>query len=355
MKIGIVGASSQVGASVAHFLSAEPGADVTCFVRSPYGNPYFRLVNLSSRAIDLSDREGLVSQLGEMDTVVDFSYPRGSLHSIRATGQSNTRAIVESMRSGSAYIYMSSLMALGMSPGAIEVRKYAISRSPYARIKRAIESTAMECGQRKSVKVYLLRLGFVHGFLQAVSLGFRQRLTRGSVAIQGRPGDATNTIFPSAISESILACASGAVSPGTYSAVSNPQWTLEQLYRYYLDYYGLQCELLFQESPRKPGRPNDLKQITGRALRGLRPMIDAYVVMNLPRLATLAAGKYRERALSTQATESSPQLDAHLLGTPPEIIRLAKSDPATVAAAERAFQKQYYEALAARRLRSSAP
>ena len=116
-------------------------------------------------------------------------------------------------------------------------------------IKRTIEKFTTAQGKERGIRVYNFRLGQVHGFLQSVNGSFRKKLSESDLAVlDGNPDDPVNIIFIHPLCEAIVHCIEGRHRPGLYTLVSNPQWTLQELYEYYLNYYAVY---------------NNLRQISG--------------------------------------------------------------------------------------------
>src|SRR5580658_10439840 len=103
MRIGVIGASSQVGCSVAYFLHRHSELEVKCFIRSPRSRIYFDLLGIPVESIDLPDRAALAVALRDCDVVLDFTYPTGQLFSIKRQLRENTEQIISVMKRGAAY------------------------------------------------------------------------------------------------------------------------------------------------------------------------------------------------------------------------------------------------------------
>jgi len=320
ISIGIIGASSQVGASVAFFLKSFPEVKVTCFIRSTYSEIFFNLLGLELDTVDLQDEAGLRERIGQLDVILDFAYPAGQLHEILDRSKENIGKLLRNMKKGSSYFYMSSIMAYGMPDNEKWIRHCRIPRTSYSYIKRSIEKFTVAQGKKEGIKIYNFRLGQVHGFLQSVNGSFRKKLSDTDIAlIDGNPDDLVNTIFIHPLCEAILSCAQGIHPPGLYTLVSNPQWTLRQLYEYYIRYYELPARLQFRPAEnKKQGRSVFQRGID--LARPYRPMLETYVLMRLPSLATSIKGRFRKSELVQQETAAEKQLayiDFNLLGTPP--------------------------------------
>jgi nucleoside-diphosphate-sugar epimerase len=353
IRIGLLGGSSQVGASVAFFLNEIPDVKVTCFIRSTYSEVFFRLLGIECDLIDLLDESLLREKIGQFDVILDFAYPTGQLHEILHRSKENTGRILHAMKKDGAYFYMSSIMAYGMPDQETWIRHYRLPRNPYSYIKRSIEKYAFSRGKKEGIKIFNFRLGQVHGFLQSVNGSFRKKLSETNIAmLNGNPEDPVNIIFISQLCEAILQCARGVNPPGLYTLVSNPQWSLRQLYEYYIKYYDLQTHLLFRpEEKKKAGKSIFQKGID--LAKPYRPILETYILMRMPSLATGIKGRFRQSELLQHSNAPGQELgyiDFNLLGSPPfEMISGLTSDPDEIMKIEKDRELHYNTIILSRR------
>lgn len=344
-SIGIIGASSQVGASVALFLKQQQGVSVTCYVRSSYSQVFFELQGIDCRPIDLRDEAGLREMLGSTDIILDFGYPAGQLHEILDRSKENIGKVLRVMKKGSAYFYMSSIMAYGMPENEKWIRHCRIPRTSYAYIKRNIERFTAREGKKQGIRIYNFRLGQVHGFLQSVNGSFRKKLSDSVIAkIDGRPDDPANIIFIHPLCEAILECAAGKHPPGLYTLVASPQWTLKELYDYYVRYYQLPVHLAFCPAVAKEKKKSFL-QLGMDLAKPYRSLLETYILMRFPSLAVRLKGGFRQSQLSLQqgsSLEGLEYIDFNLLGTPPfRMIAGLTTAPEKVFAIEKEREEDY--------------
>ena len=97
MRIAIIGGSSQVGSSIALYLTHFNQAEVVCFIRGVYSSVFFELFNISYDKIDLNNKEQLSDKLKGFDAVIDCSYPAGQLFDIVPSITKNFEAIISVM------------------------------------------------------------------------------------------------------------------------------------------------------------------------------------------------------------------------------------------------------------------
>lgn len=346
MRIGIIGASSQVGSSLAFFFKKFTTEQITCFIRSSYSDIFFDILEIPYKQININNKKELKEILKDFDVIVDFTYPTGQIYSIPQTIKNNIANIISSMPTDSVYIYMSSIMAFGMPSDRKYVKDFFISRTAYGYIKRLAEKATKKFGKRYHVRTYNFRLGQVHGFLQSVNSSFREKLTQEKVAyIDGNPYELTNTIFISSIASAIIKCTKNIEVPGTYTLVSNPQWTLEELYNYYRDYYNINTFIEFIPAEAAPKKLS-IRKFIFNILKSFRYLLEIYVLMKLPFVSLKVKGKYREKTVRDIISEKDAvkYIDFNFLGsTPDEKISEIDSEKHTIFNIERECDAFYNE------------
>ena len=347
MRIGIVGASSQVGSSVALYLKKYLHVEVICFVRSGYSKAFFDLVGITIDDIDVNNKPQLKSKFSQLDAIIDFSYPSGQLFEIKASLKISIENIISCLPPQATYIYMSSIMAYGMSAEERYVGNYFFPRSTYAFLKRYAEKIVRRFGRKYSIKVYNFRLGQVHGVLQSVNSSFREKLSKNNIAfVNGGPSELTNTVFVNSVSDAILECVKGKEIPGTYTLISSPQWSLKELYDYYVQYYNFPIEIIYAPEEKKKIRYSF--GVFG-FLRKYRPLLETYFLMNLPRVLIKVKGRYRESEASglggKSIADGMKYIDFNLLGKPGNKVISTNSSVSVVNEKEREFENYYLKLL----------
>jgi len=354
MRIGIIGGSSQVGSSLALYFKHFSNTDVVCFVRSTYSTIFFELFDIAFDKIDFNDSEKLQQQFQGLDAVIDCSYPAVQLYDILPAIRRNLNAIITAMPESAIFIYMSSIMAYGMPPEEKYVKHYAIPRSSYAYIKRQAEREVVRLCEKYDRKGYNFRLSQVHGFLQSVSNSFRGKLSISPAAyISGSAQELTNTIFINSVCAAVLKCVSGEVKPGLYTLVSQPQWTLEELYTYYTVHYDIDSRLHFFDEKARPLRKESsfISAILGRAKK-YRPMLETYVLLRLPNFFVELKGRYRQSEVyrTVNSAHTTEPIHENLLGPPPlATINSIESSVTEVAAHEKKMEDFYNKIIAGNR------
>lgn len=352
-RIGILGASSQVGSSVAYFLRKFPEVQVTCFIRSSYSKVFFDLFEIEYQILNTDDDAGLREKIRSMDVILDFGYPSGQLHEILERSKGNIGKLLAQMKKGSTYFYMSSIMAYGMPDSEKWIRHYYFPRTSYSYIKRSIEKYTLAKGKALGIQIFNFRLGQVHGFLQSVNGSFRKKLSDSDIAlVDGRPDDPVNIIFIYPLCEAIIQCIKGLHRPGLYTLISSPQWTLKELYDYYLRYYRLPAHIEFAPAGVKKKSKSFLQKGID-LVRPYRSLLETYVLMRIPGLAVRLKGRFRQSELlrlESPAGGEMEYIDFNLLGKPPfDVIPGLTADPERIFQLEKEQEEYYNTAIISKR------
>src|SRR5207249_5808500 len=174
-RVALLGANSQIATEVALFSTLADDLELIGFVRSDYSSAMLKLLGIEYSVlyyhrIDKSNR----SLLASCDLIVDFSYPSVQTQEILPAIKHTIAAIMQCLRGGTQYAYMSSIAAFGMPPESSEIRRYLFPRNTYAFIKRRAERFVAALAKEKGTIPYIFRLGQVHGVLQSVSKYFAE-------------------------------------------------------------------------------------------------------------------------------------------------------------------------------------
>jgi len=319
MKIGIIGASSQVGSSLAFYLKHFTEITPVCFVRSSYSQVFFEMTGIEYKACDINDTVLLKEELSKLDAVVDCTYPSGQLYEIPHIIRQNIKSITAAMPAGKTFIYFSTIMAYGMPDEYKHVKNFGIARSTYAYIKRIAEKTVESETAKNKLRGFNFRLGQVHGFLQSVNTSYREKLyVNQFIKLDGAPGDKVNVIFIRSLAEAVIKAAKKEILPGKYSLVNNPQWNLEELYGYYKEYYHYNTPVVYSGKQHTSVKQS-IKNKISNTVKQYRGVLESYYLTSRPALYKKIKGRFRSTnaAAATSGVENDPYTDFHLLGTNP--------------------------------------
>jgi dTDP-4-dehydrorhamnose reductase len=299
-KIGIIGASGQVGTEVCLFLKTYPNIHPIGIVRAPISGALLRRLGIEVRYGTLGSPHQCSELLGDCDLVADFSVSSGAAHEIKAHYLNNISKALEFSRPGAHYLFISSINAFGMNSKFNRTKFYRIPRSVYAHTKRYGERLAARLGRRYNKESFVFRLGHVHGLLQRVSEETAE-LVRGRYQRFEYPDTPSYTIFCHSIAEAMVQLTGGKTKTGTYTLISEPAWSWKEVLEYYVED---EREIAVTLKPvQRPGLLQRFKNsINGRTVKALldyRETLRANVLIALPNLERKSAAYlYAMRARS---------------------------------------------------------
>ena len=100
--------------------------------------------------------------------------------------------------------------------------------------------------------------------------------------------------------------------------VSEPQWTLGELYSYYLVNYHLEARIVYLDQSLPRVQPLSIKGKLISVLKKYRPLLETYILMKSSHLSIEFKGRYRESEVFRSVNLHNPKesIDFHLLGAP---------------------------------------
>lgn len=302
-RIAVIGANGQVGSEICLLLNMLARVEVIPIVRSAYAAVFLERFGLKCRIGTISNAAMARELLRDADLVVDFSLPRGLPSVARNAIQANLDGVLSSAPEGTPYAFVSSTMAFGMPQNARRYAHNIFARTQYAAQKRYGERLARDSGSIRGRKVYVLRLGQVHGDLQAVShklLGSVREETTFALPEAGRV--ACDAVWVGTIASALTRIAEGTVPPGTYSLVESPDWTLADLYHHYANSIGTSISIVDSREADGPGRGSFAKWFALKCMRVITDHREFLVAQFLPRNRNLEITmKYRHLLRSARS------------------------------------------------------
>ena len=342
LRIAILGASSQVGSSIAFYLKYFTQHEPICFIRSKYSSVFFDMANIKTIGVDIKDTQLLKKELKDVDVVLDFSLPSAEGFEMLRIIKQNIDKIISATPPHAVFIYMSSIMAYGMPSRNKQLRSYLFPRALYGFIKRKAEKNVRSSGAKYKVPVYNFRLGQVHGFMQSVSESFIDKLSSVKVAyLDGKETDLTNTIFISSLSEAIIACGLKQIKASTYTLISYPQWTLYELYNYYFTRFSLYTDIIYQ--PKLVDKRSLFGKLFFKKIKQYRAFIETYILTKLSSASIYLKGKYRVVEINAEINEDKiSYIDQNVIGTPTlPIIKNLDCSISSILEKEKAMESVY--------------
>lgn len=245
-RIAIIGANGQVGSEVCLLLSRMEDIEVVPVCRTEIGSAFLRRCGLTVRHARASDAVAMRAVLEGCDVVADFSLPTGSASEVRAAMREVIPSLAAAAPAGAPYVYLSSVTAFGVPDFHSELKTYWFSRNMYGACKRFGERLVLRSARSNQRPGYVLRVGVVHGELQAVTRKTLQTVRTAGGRLASIPDSESYTVFAFSIAEALVNIANGREKPGLYTMLSNPGWRWHDLHEWYCRQAGVtpQFELL---------------------------------------------------------------------------------------------------------------
>jgi nucleoside-diphosphate-sugar epimerase len=339
--IGILGANSQVGTEVCLYLSMFPDIHVVPICRTQAGSAFLRRMGLECRHGSVANADEALALLRWLDVIVDFGRPVGVTSQVIRDYRANISNVIRAAPEGSKYIFISSLMALGMRDSGDELKYRVFSGTAYGYTKRYAERLARRLGRATRRETWILRLGEVYGPLQSTSRGLTNSITNERALVPDAP---SYTVFGFTIAEALANVARDKEKPGVYSLVSVPPYSWEEIYRCHAEKRDIRPGIgTFENSARDSSAR--LKKVVDRlVLRRImtwiaqhREMLASYVLSGFPALERQLKGAHlRRRAnheLNSYLSKGRRPFDVFRGNTIPGARLASLSDPRTAMAA----------------------
>jgi nucleoside-diphosphate-sugar epimerase len=197
---------------------------------------------------------------------------------------------------GVPVVYMSSITAFGIPDFHQPLREYRFSRNMYGACKREGERLAVNAAKRSQRPAYVLRLGVVHGELQAVSRQTLQQVRLRAGVTTWIPDAPSYAVFAFSIAEALLGIAQGRETPGQYTMLSSPAWTWRDVHDWYCRRAGVEPDVALLAPEPAPSSPGVLHSL----VFSKKDVISAYVSASSPALENHLRGVYHLRTASRE-------------------------------------------------------
>jgi len=259
-RIAIIGANGQVGSEVSLLLSMMPDVEVVPVCRTEIGSAFLRKAGLPVRHAKPVERDEMRRVLEGCDVVADFSLPVGAASEVRASMKQIIPNLAEAAPPGVPLVYLSSITAFGFANFRQPLKYYQFSRNVYGSCKRFGEHLARSSAAKTGRPAFVLRVGVVHGELQAFSRKIRQQVrTAGDVAVSV-PDCESYAVFAVTITEALVAIARGLEEPGTYTMLPNPGVRWKNLHEWYCRRAGIEPNVRLLGPDPEPSAMSKLAQ-----------------------------------------------------------------------------------------------
>jgi nucleoside-diphosphate-sugar epimerase len=294
--IAVIGANGQVGTEVCLYLNQMNDVQVKPISRTELGSSFLRRCGLECYHGSVESESDAKRLLADCDLVADFSLIKGKAFQIRKTITTMVSNGIRFSPQKAQYVYISTVMAFGMSSKDVTFRKHLFSASVYGATKRYGEKLARKVGEKTGKSVYALRLGQVHGELQEDSRSIRNGLKDELTYV---PTDLSWTVFAFTIAEALANIAKGKERPGLYTMVSVPQWSWKDVHEFYCAQKGVVPNVVYepptnesQKDSKKSKMYNFLFKKTKDVLTPYREIIAGYILHAMPKIELKVSALY---------------------------------------------------------------
>ncbi len=306
-RIAIIGANGQVGSEVCLLLSMMPGVQVVPVCRTVIGSAFLRRCGLAVRHASATGVEDLRRALEGCDVVADFSLPVGAASEVRKVMREVIANLVDAAPPKAAFVYLSSITAFGIPDFHQPLKTYRLSRNVYGSCKRVGEQLAASACASSGRSAYLMRVGVVHGELQAVSRKIQQQVATAGKILTSVPGCESYAVFAISIAEALVAVANGAQAPGLYTMLPSPGVRWIDLHEWYCRRAGVtpHIELLPPDpavSPIRRGVQSVVSPLRKVVFSG-RDLIAGYLATASPDLENQLRAVYHARNAAREIAE----------------------------------------------------
>ncbi|MCB9385852.1 MAG: sugar nucleotide-binding protein [Bryobacterales bacterium] len=332
-KIGIIGANGQVGTEVSLFLRQTPGVEPVPISRTRAGAAFLRRHGFDCRIGSAGERAKDLLQ--GCDVVADFTLPTGSAHEVREQMRGLIPAAVTGTPAGAPYVYLSSITAFGFRDFFSPLRHYRFSRNSYGSSKRYAEKLVGKACEQTRRERYVLRVGVVHGELQAVTREMVARLKANPDRVASVPDCESYTVFAYSIAEALAAIANGGVRPDVYTLVSNPGWRWSDVHEHLAERAGVEAKYRLIGPERAPSRTKQCVAAAVAPAKSLlwkqKDLVQGYLSASLPGFEHQLRAVYHRRNAAAEicegelAAEYRPYGNNHTVLPGPRLAALSDS------------------------------
>jgi hypothetical protein len=196
MKTLIIGPNSQVGFSVLFYLTHYYGIDAVGYHRNNKYSTFFDSMDLKYQNYLSCDKKKL-SFFKNFDLIIDFIYPSCDFEDVENVYRKHIREIIPFIPKSARYISISSIMA---SPFDI-TKSNGIPKTVYGFLKFKCERIILK---NKLNNINVIRLGEVHGFLQAIDMKYLESFRFNNIINVNDDVENANVLFISDLCDYII-------------------------------------------------------------------------------------------------------------------------------------------------------
>lgn len=315
MKLGIIGANSNVGTELCFLL--KNNVELIPITRNKIGSLFLNHHNFTCRVSDVSNENDALESLNDLDSVIISSYSvdKYSGSQTRSSQKVNEDIIknaVKFSKPNSTLFYFSTI---NVFPNDIVPNSSNFKiKSSYGKEKTHLEKLLLSESKKNNKRIFIFRISQVFGENQPRTHYFRKILSNDKVLVSISPEKISNIVHIQTINDAIMKCLENNYTPGIYSLVNNPQWTWKNVF----DYYKKSKTIIEYESKTTKQQKNQLSQKTGNGLfwnllksnkKHIKPFLYYASTKFEPQIKKKLAEKKMLDAISSINNSKSLQLD----------------------------------------------
>lgn len=230
MKIAIVGAAGQVGATILRHLAKHSEHTVFGVTRNEFAAAPLRHEGLEIRVGEVTDPNQCRHLLASADVIVNAALHLGLPKHSRLQNRAIIRNLIQ--ESGNAAVVHFSTVAVY---GSCHDNSYSTFDRPrgdstYAKGKLKLEYFGSDLSRKNRKRLAMLRLGHVYGPGQGLSKQFFSELESGNFCLPFDGLLLSNTVHVHRLAEAIPALVMGLDGVKTWNAVNEPQVSWRDVY-----------------------------------------------------------------------------------------------------------------------------
>ena len=246
LRVGITGATGQIGSALVTGLVARPELKVVAITRNRLGARLLDGAGAEVRVGSVTDLKSAALLLDDCQAVVNCAIATGMPGQARRENEAITHSVLSLPRVRTA-VFLSSVAVYGT---CIEPKRSTFKHphpdTAYGREKLQLERVARRTSRRRDVRCFVIRLGHVYGPGQAISRTILDLLDTPGFALPFDGAVFSNTIGTCGVVLAVQRLLTDVLPEGTYNLADSPQRTWREVF----DLHASACRL--ELAPRLP-------------------------------------------------------------------------------------------------------
>ena len=234
MKLGLIGANSNVGTELSFLLKND--VNLIPITRNKLGALFLNYHKFQCRIFDISKENDARESLCDLDSVIISSYAVDSYSGsqTRSSQKINEDIIKNTTKfaKDNATLFFFSTIRSFSNDIVPNTSNFGI-KSSFEKEKIHLEKLLLSESKKNNKRAFIFRMSQVFGENQPRTNYFRKSLSSNKVQVQVSPEKKSNIVHILTIKDAIMKCLENQYLPGIYSLVNSPQWTWKNVIDYY--------------------------------------------------------------------------------------------------------------------------